>query len=141
MWLQTRSELRLARESWNIKSGSTLKTHALKRLSRELRWLEQTLCRRVTAFSKHASGRMRLGLHHHPPYEPEWYFPWANDAGLKHFFGNLENPKLESQQNGELLSFPGAFWLEPSRRDVSRDPIKGLLREASERSGYAHASG
>lgn len=81
---------------------------------RELRLLEQTLCQRVTAFSKHGSGWMRLGLHLYPPYEPERYFPCAKDARLKYFFGNLDNPKLESQQNGELLSFLGAFWFEPS---------------------------
>lgn len=99
----------------------------------ELHSLEQKLRHRVTAFSKHGSGRMRLGLHHYPPYEPERYISWANDAGLKYFFGNLENPELEPERSGELLSFPGAFWLEPSWRDVSRYPIEWMLREATGR--------
>ena len=97
----------------------------------ELRSLEQKLCQPVSGFSKHGSGRMKLGLHHYPPYEPERYLPWAKNAGLKYFFGNLENPELDPQQNGKLVSFPGAFWLEPSWRDVGRYPIEWLLSEAA----------
>jgi len=100
---------------------------------KELRSLEQELRQPITAFSKHGSGRMRLGLHHHPSYEPERYLPWAKNAGLKCFFGNLENPELEPQQDGELVNFPSAFWLEPSWRDVDRFPIEWLLRNAAER--------
>ncbi len=99
----------------------------------ELRSLEQKPGQRITAFSKHGSGRMRLGLHHYPPYEPERYLPWAKNTGLKYFFGNLENPELEPQLDGELVSFPSAFWLEPSWRNVNRFPIDWLLREAAER--------
>lgn len=100
---------------------------------KELRSLEQELRQRVKGFSKHGSGRLRLGLHHYPPYEPERYLPWAKDTGLKYFLGNLENPDLEPQRNGEVLSYPGAFWLEPTWRDVNRYPIEWLLREAAKR--------
>jgi hypothetical protein len=100
---------------------------------KELCFLEQRLGQRITGFSKHGSGRMRLGLHHYPPYEPERYLPWAKNAGLKYFFGNLENPEIEQQHDGEFVTFPSAFWLEPSWRHVSRFPIEWLLREAAHR--------
>lgn len=99
----------------------------------ELSALERCLNLRVTAFSKHGSGRLRLGRHHYPPYEPERYRPWAQAAGMKYFFGNLEDPELKPEQHGELVSYPSAFWLEPPWRDVNRFPMEWLLREAGER--------
>jgi hypothetical protein len=99
----------------------------------ELHALEQELDRRITAFSKHGSGLMRLGRHHHPPYEPERYLPWAIEAGMKHFFGNLENPEILPAVKGTLTYYPSAFWLEPAWRDVKRFPINWLLHEATER--------
>jgi hypothetical protein len=100
---------------------------------KELSGLERFLKHRVTAFSKHGSGRLHLGRHHYPLYEPVRYRPWAQAAGMKYFFGNLEDPELKPEQHGELVSFPSAFWLEPSWRDVNRFPMEWLLREASKR--------
>lgn len=99
----------------------------------ELHALETWIGQRVTEFSKHGSGRLRLGLHHYPPYEPARYLPWAQNAGMKVFFGNLENPELESEQHGDLTHFPSAFWLEPTWRDVNSFPIEWLLQEAPKR--------
>jgi hypothetical protein len=95
--------------------------------------LEQVLGRRVVEFSKHGSGRLHLGRHHFAPYEPERYLPWARQAGMKVFFGNLEDPELRPVQDGELLYYPSAFWLEPYWRDTKRFPMEWLLREARER--------
>jgi hypothetical protein len=108
-------------------------SRSARTFQQELSALERCLNRRVTAFSKHGSGRLRLGRHHYPPYEPERYRPWAQAAGMKYFFGNLEDPELRPEQDGELVNFPSAFWLEPSWRDVNRFPIEWLLREANER--------
>jgi hypothetical protein len=99
----------------------------------ELGALEQTLGRRIVEFSKHGSGRLHIGRHHYPPYEPEKYLPWAKRAGLKLFFGNLEDPQLKPVQDGELLYYPSAFWLEPFWRDTGKFPIEWLLREATKR--------
>jgi hypothetical protein len=95
--------------------------------------LEKALNRRIAAFSKHGSGRLHLGRHHYAPYEPERYLPWAREAGMKHFFGNLEDPGLLPSQDGGLVNYPSAFWLEPSWRDVNRFPIEWLIREAEKR--------
>jgi len=99
----------------------------------ELLCLEGMLGRSVTGFSKHGSGRLHLGRHHYAPYEPEKYLPWGKDAGMKYFLGNLENPELRPVQDGELLYYPSAFWLEPHWRDKKRFPLEWLLREAAER--------
>lgn len=99
----------------------------------ELQSLEQELGFPVTAFSKHGSGRHRYGRHHDAPYEPERYLPWAKQAGLKLFLGNGEDPRLQPFQDGELLFYPSAFWLEPAWRDKQKFPLDWLLREAAER--------
>ena len=99
----------------------------------ELAGLEQKLDRRVGEFSKHGSGRLHLGRHHFTPYEPERYLPWASQAGMRLFLGNLEDPGLRPVQDGELLYYPSAFWLEPYWRDTKRFPIEWLLREAAAR--------
>jgi hypothetical protein len=99
----------------------------------ELGALEQKLSRKITEFSKHGSGRLHLGRHHYAPYEPERYLPWARQAGMKLFFGNLEDPQLKPTKEGELLFYPSAFWLEPFWRDTKKFPIEWLLHEAAHR--------
>ena len=99
----------------------------------ELDSLEKMLGRRVVEFSKHGSGRLHLGRHHYAPYEPDRYLPWAQQTGMKLFFGNLENPELPPVQEGDLLFYPSAFWLEPFWRDTRRFPIEWLLEEAVNR--------
>lgn len=99
----------------------------------ELDSLEGALGRRVVEFSKHGSGRLHLGRHHYAPYEPERYLPWARQAGMRLFFGNLEDPTLKPVEDGDLLFYPSAFWLEPYWRDMKQYPIEWLLREAAER--------
>jgi hypothetical protein len=99
----------------------------------ELGALEQNLGRRVVEFSKHGSGLLSLGRHHYAPYEPERYLPWAKQAGMKLFFGNFEDPQIRPVQDGELLIYPSAFWLEPFWRDTRKFPIEWLLREAAKR--------
>ncbi len=99
----------------------------------ELAWLRRALGRPVTAFSKHGSGRLHLGRNHYPPYEPERYLSWAKQAGMRFFFGNLEDPRILPREDSGLLYFPSAFWLEPHWRDTQKFPIEWLLREAAER--------
>lgn len=99
----------------------------------ELLALELRLGQKVVEFSKHGSGRLHLGRHHYAPYEPERYIPWAKQAGMKLFFGNLENPELPPVQEGCLLFYPSAFWLEPFWRDKKKFPIEWLLEEAKTR--------
>jgi hypothetical protein len=99
----------------------------------ELTSLEQKLGFKVEAFSKHGSGRYRYGWHHFAPYEPQKYIVWALQAGLKLFLGNLEDPQLTPSNDGGLLCFPSAFWLEPHWRDTNRFPIQWLLSEIQKR--------
>jgi hypothetical protein len=96
--------------------------------------LERHVRRPVLALSKHGSGGARFGLKHHPPYEPEKYIEWAQQASMGLFFGNLECPSLQPATHGpELLTFPSAFWLEPHWRDTERFSINWLLDSVRDR--------
>lgn len=99
----------------------------------ELSALQRVLGLPIAAFSKHGSGRLHLGRHHHAPYEPERYLPWAARSGMRFFFGNQEDPRIAPERREGLLYFPSAFWLEPYWRDAARFPLEWLLAEAKHR--------
>jgi hypothetical protein len=96
--------------------------------------LEKHLGRAVTAFSKHGSGGAKFGRNHYAPYEPENYVAWGDRSGMKHFFGNLEEPEICSfmSENG-LICFPAAFWLETPWRDTRKYPVEWLLENGKKR--------
>jgi hypothetical protein len=50
---------------------------------------------------------------------------------MKVFFGNLEDPTMQSRlESGGLLYYPGAFWLEPFWRDIGKFSVDWLLAQA-----------
>ncbi len=92
--------------------------------------LEKHVGYTIRAVSKHGSGGARYGWHHYAPYEPDRYMQWARRSSMRLFLGNLENPSLRpSSQDGGLVAYPSAFWLEPNWRDVERFPVEWLLAE------------
>lgn len=96
--------------------------------------LEKALGKSIKALSKHGSGVNKYGWHHYAPYEPEKYIEWANTAGIRMFFGNLEDPTLPhytTKQN--VVVCPAAFWLEPHWRDVKRFTKEWLCKEVGQR--------
>jgi hypothetical protein len=99
----------------------------------ELYSLQHDLGFTVSELSKHGSGRFRYGWNHYAPYEPEKYLRWGQTAGMKVFFGNLEDPQIRPTVEKDVLFFPSAFWLEPKWRDTRKFPIEWLLHDAVER--------
>jgi hypothetical protein len=96
----------------------------------ETQIVEHHVGRKVRAVSKHGSGGAKYGFHHYAPYEPERYVEWAQQASMRLFLGNLEDPTLEPSVAAGLLVFPSAFWLEPHWRDTKKFPIDWLLDRA-----------
>ena len=96
--------------------------------------VERHVRRRVLSVSKHGSGGARFGFHHYAPYEPERYIEWAQNASMRSFLGNLQDPSLEPRRAGNnLLVVPSAFWLEPFWRDTKTFTVKWLLDWARHR--------
>lgn len=100
----------------------------------EARLVENHIGKKILAVSKHGSGGAKFGLHHYAPYEPAKYIQWAQQASMRLFFGNLEDPTLMPVRvNDGLMFYPSAFWLEPHWRDTIRFPIDWLLDHARQR--------
>ena len=100
----------------------------------EIRIVEGHFGKKVLAVSKHGSGGAKFGFHHYAPYEPEKYVEWAQQASMRLFLGNLEDPTLEpTKASNDLLVFPSAFWLEPAWRDANRFTVDWLLERARDR--------
>jgi hypothetical protein len=98
---------------------------------KETQIVERHFGRKVQAISKHGSGGAKYGLYHHAPYEPEKYVEWAQQASMRVFFGNLQDPTLEpAKASNGLLVYPSAFWLEPDWRDTAKFTVDWLLDRA-----------
>ena len=93
--------------------------------------VEHHVRRPLRALSKHGSGGAKYGFHHYAPYEPERYVEWAQQASMRLFLGNLEDPTIESTKvANDLLVFPSAFWLEPFWRNTKKFTVDWLLDRA-----------
>jgi hypothetical protein len=102
--------------------------------SKEKQLLEHHIGKPTVALSKHGSGVFKYGRHHYAPYEAEKYIAWAQEAKMRVFFGNLEDPSCEPVTNGHSFAwFPAAFWLEPHWRNTDRFPVDWLTTQARKR--------
>jgi len=100
----------------------------------ELHRLERHIGKPVMALSKHGSGKNKYGRRHYAPYEPSLYQDWARWAGMRVLMGNAEDPSIRpTANNGNLVFFPSAFWLEPHWRDINKFTIPWLCAESKNR--------
>ncbi len=99
----------------------------------ELKYLEQKIGKKIETFSKHGSGKDKYGFNHYAPYEPENYIEWGIKSGMKLFFGNGEDPTVNSQKIDDLIYFPSAFWLEPYWRDTNKFTVDWLIKETKKK--------
>jgi hypothetical protein len=123
--------LELLRQGGHVSGLHLENSRSFATFSSEKALIERHLGAPVLAVSKHGSGKARYGCRHYAPYEPAKYVEWARRAGMKLLLGNLEDPSLEPERlDGDFVSFPSAFWLEPSWRDTKTFSIDWLISRA-----------
>ena len=83
----------------------------------------------IESFSKHGSGKLKLGKSHYPPYEPEKYFNWSQKFHLQFYFGN-GIPKCEQDLNPIGSFYPNVFWVERDYRDDHFSSIEKIIEIA-----------
>jgi hypothetical protein len=70
---------------------------------------------KVDSFSKHGSGKLKLGKYHYAPFEPEKYLEWSQKLDIKYISGNDT-----AQNKDDLISknnyFSKIFWIEREYR-------------------------
>lgn len=84
-------------------------------------------CSEVGLFSKHGSGKLKLGRRHYAPYEEEKYRSWEKSYGIRFPFGN---GIISGDGEPEGDFFKEMFWLNPAYRDVDRYPIEWAIEKA-----------
>ncbi len=84
----------------------------------------------VESFSKHGSGKVKIGKYHYAPYEAEKYLEWAKQLNLKFPFGNEigENENDFLQKNNFHKS---VFWIERDYRSSTFNTLEQLVEVAS----------
>lgn len=95
--------------------------------------LEAHVGKPIHAMSKHGSGTYKYGRSHYAPYEMDRYIDWARRTQMKVLFGNLEDPSIAPLgDDGGVICFPAAFWLEPSWRNTVKFSDDWLIDHAQE---------
>jgi len=101
-------------------------TRTISSFQNELDFFVTQIGSKVKTFTKHGSGKLKLGKNHYPAYEPEKYKEWAKKMCLDYSFGNGIPSKIE-----ELYSKNGfyeyMFWMERSYRKPPLENIEDLL--------------
>jgi len=94
----------------------------------ELRLFEAEVGMNALSFTKHGSGKEKLGKNHYPKYEENKYIEWGKKH-LSFYFGNgiLKNKNLT---NSEEIYFPNMFWVHSSYRDESLFDISKVIKKA-----------
>ncbi len=105
-------------------------TRSLETFSAEWNDFEEVVSpEKVSSFSKHGSGTLKLGKQHYAPYEPEKYKDWAMELNTRFYFGNGICKSID-----DLIPkndfYPNMFWIEREYRDNSFSGFDQLLKIA-----------
>ena len=84
---------------------------------------------KVESFTKHGSGKLKLGKFHYSLYEPEKYLQWAKEKKISFYFGN-DIGKNESDFIFQDSYFPSVFWIEHEYRSKEFSSLEQLLNLA-----------
>jgi len=93
----------------------------------ELSVFQKKIKKKITHFTKHGSGELKLGKNHYPLYEPEKYKKWGERNNMVYLFGN---GVLNSSLSNTPVFHSDMFWIENWYRNSSFSTIENLIKEA-----------
>lgn len=94
-----------------------------------VRFKRRTGIDKVAFFTKHGSGRLKLGRRHYPPYEVEKYQAWSEEFGIPFPFGNGRIGP-DSDLSGAFLA--DMYWIHADYRDTEAYPLEWAVKKAKE---------
>lgn len=121
-----------------IKEGNYLvgfhaeNTRSMQTFSQELEIFQKALPQRVVSFTKHGSGKLKLGKNHYPPFEPDKYKEWSKQLNLEFSLGNGNTNQL-SELYAKGSYYPNMFWLEHAYRVSPLDSVEPIVEAAKEK--------
>ncbi len=88
------------------------RTSSFEDFTQEVRTWEKLCATKVTGFSKHGSGVLKLSKMHDVRYDPESLLQFAKELGLTYFVGNgMDYLEPFTKDNG-FTYVPSVFWLD-----------------------------
>ena len=119
---------RLYRGEVNLHAENTFN---LSSFTNEVRKWEARAGLKVTGFTKHGSGELKLSRMHDPRYDPESLVDFGKTLGLKYFIGNSTDLTQMFVDYDGFTYIPSIYWLD--RIELHKDyPIEDLIRDADE---------
>jgi hypothetical protein len=95
----------------------------------------EDLCRaKVTGFSKHGSGVLKLSRMHDPTYDPASLLQYAKTLSLRYFIGNGMDYNEAFVRNHQFTYIPSVFWLDRIEQYGSSRALEQLLEYSSQNS-------
>ncbi len=93
----------------------------------ELKVFEKKIGKKITHFTKHGSGKLKLGKYHYPIYEPKKYLQWSKEMELTYKFGNGTLEEKKSYNEGFISDM---FWAEDWYRKSEFNSIDKLIEQS-----------
>ncbi len=111
--------------------GHTLGFHAentrsIETFKDEVNIFEIGVGEKVHFFTKHGSGKLKLGRYHYAPYEPETYKIWARELNFNFSLGNGIASCVEDLRPTDHF-YSSMFWLEHDYRNPNLNRIEDLV--------------
>ncbi len=88
------------------------RTNSQEDFTKEVRNWEKLCGTKVTGFSKHGSGLLKLSRMHDPGYDPTSLIQYGKNLGFKYFIGNGIDYKESFVKEDEFIFIPSVFWLD-----------------------------
>lgn len=121
----------LIRKGGHVVGFHAENTLSIETFSSELKLFEKRIGFKVNFFTKHGSGKLKLGRFHYAPYEPEKYKQWGTNLNLDFSFGN-GIAKNFNDLGVTNKFYENMFWMEPEYRDSNFNRIENLIDYAKE---------
>jgi hypothetical protein len=127
----TRSLLPLFTTGTNQINLHAERTGSMEAFRQEIvKW--ETLCQlKVTGFSKHGSGTLKLSRMHDPTYDPERLIDYAKKLDLKYFIGNGMDYKESFLNLGGFTYIPSVFWLDRIAQYESSNVLEQVVKDSA----------
>ncbi|MFX1483535.1 MAG: hypothetical protein ACFFCP_10125 [Promethearchaeota archaeon] len=128
----TKSLLPLFTQEGNQINLHAERTSSLEDFANEVRLWETICSTKVTGFTKHGSGKLKLSRMHDPRYDPADLMHYGKSLNLEYFIGNGMDYKDPFVKEDGFLYVPAVFWLDRIEHYGSAAALKQLIDDSTD---------
>ncbi|RLI55688.1 MAG: hypothetical protein DRP09_09120 [Candidatus Thorarchaeota archaeon] len=108
------------------------RTSSVEDFQREIAEWEKLCGNKVTGFSKHGSGKLKLSRMHDSKYEPSTLVEYARQLGLKYFIGNGTHYTEAFLREDDFTFIPSVFWLDRMGQYDEEDILERVAKYSAD---------